>query len=264
MVREMFFTGTPDRYSILARIAMALPRARTLFHFTRELDALKKILLHGFWPRFCREEYEWLVGSPFSVLFPMVCFCDIPLSRTHDHTRFYGSFGLGMTKEWGKRNGLNPVAYVRDGSSFWTGFRELYQLQLSAQSDSLSQALTRLLAFAKPFEGSVRDRTTGAPTPREFYQECEWRYVLNSADAPAVKTDDAANDRLTTQGNRQSQKHMLMFDSKDIRYLLVDSENSKGLLVAFLTNEPAIPFSPQERTQLTTRIVVWSSLQEDI
>lgn len=46
------------------------------------------------------------------VAFPMVCFCDIPLSRIDEHIGFYGKFGIGMTRKWAEQNGLNPVLYA--------------------------------------------------------------------------------------------------------------------------------------------------------
>lgn len=46
------------------------------------------------------------------VAFPMVCFCDIPLSRIDEHIGFYGRFGIGMTRKWAEQNGLNPVLYA--------------------------------------------------------------------------------------------------------------------------------------------------------
>lgn len=35
----------------------------------------------------------------------MVCFCDV-----------YGHYGIGLTKEWGIRNGVSPVLYPYDQS----------------------------------------------------------------------------------------------------------------------------------------------------
>jgi len=47
---------------------------------------------------------------------PMVCFCDIPLSQLVSHIDTYGKYGLGMSKEWGIKKGLNPVIYFNKNS----------------------------------------------------------------------------------------------------------------------------------------------------
>ncbi len=91
------------------------PRSDNLFHFTKSIDILESILKNGFYARYCLEDIRWLNSNEDKfIAFPMVCFCDIPLSRATEHTEFYGSYGLGLTKDWGIRNNLNPVVYGTD------------------------------------------------------------------------------------------------------------------------------------------------------
>ena len=86
------------------------PKSDNLFHFTKSIDFLKGILLNGFLPRYCLEDTSYLTIEYIG--YPMICFCDIPISRIGDHTAFYGNYGLGMTKEWGLRNNLAPLLYT--------------------------------------------------------------------------------------------------------------------------------------------------------
>ena len=89
------------------------PKSHTLFHFTDKIETLKLILMNGFWPRFCLEDVSWLKYPDFDfIAYPMVCFCDIPLSRVNEHVSFYGEYGLGLTKDWAVRNGITPVQYI--------------------------------------------------------------------------------------------------------------------------------------------------------
>jgi hypothetical protein len=46
----------------------------------------------------------------------MVSFCDDPLSLAKDQIESYGSYAIGMTKEWGILNNLNPVVYIEKNS----------------------------------------------------------------------------------------------------------------------------------------------------
>jgi hypothetical protein len=75
------------------------PKSHTLFHFTKNVEFVKNILLDGFWPRYCLEDLSWYVFDVGYVAFPMVCFCDIPLSRINEHVGFYGEYGIGVTKK---------------------------------------------------------------------------------------------------------------------------------------------------------------------
>ena len=123
---------------------MATIKSNSLFHFTPKEEYLLDILENGFWPRYCFEDIEWLIPKDLknelekqeednfletltkeliksnisSIAYPMSCFCDIPLSKITAHTDFYGSFGLGMTKEWGIRKRLNPIFTYQITASF--------------------------------------------------------------------------------------------------------------------------------------------------
>ena len=70
------------------------PKSHTLFHFTKSRDTLKLVLKNGFWPRYCLEDIQWIGEDRFPYIsIPIVCFCDIPLSRIQEHVGCYGEFG---------------------------------------------------------------------------------------------------------------------------------------------------------------------------
>jgi uncharacterized protein YqgV (UPF0045/DUF77 family) len=87
----------------------------TLFHFTTSLKNLKNILSKKFHITYCREKYT-LNNETHDYYFPMVSFCDIPLALAKDQIDKYGSYAIGMTKEWGIKNKLNPVVYIEKDS----------------------------------------------------------------------------------------------------------------------------------------------------
>ncbi len=87
----------------------------TLYHFTTSLKKLQSILSKKFRLTYCHEKYI-LDYETHDSFYPMVSFCDIPLSLAKDQIERYGSYAIGMTKEWGIKNNLNPVVYIEKDS----------------------------------------------------------------------------------------------------------------------------------------------------
>jgi hypothetical protein len=73
---------------------MSIINPSTLFHFTRRKSVLKAIVKTGLKYSYCFEEISRNVG--YAV--PMICFCDIPLLRTINHRKRYGSYMVGIDK----------------------------------------------------------------------------------------------------------------------------------------------------------------------
>lgn len=96
--------------------------ASTLIHFTNTKEKLMKILEEDFRIYNCKEEIVLDVKKGGYVA-PMVSFCDIPLSEVKSHISKYGTYGLGMTKAWGTKRGLNPVLYIAKGSTLAKSYR---------------------------------------------------------------------------------------------------------------------------------------------
>jgi hypothetical protein len=94
----------------------------TLFHFT-SWNNLISILAKGFQPKFSLERFCFQKGKSSEIAVPMVSFCDIPLSQIVFHVKRYGSYGLGLSKEWGIAKGLNPVLYLKENSSLSVNVR---------------------------------------------------------------------------------------------------------------------------------------------
>lgn len=91
--------------------------ANTLFHFTSNRQSLLNILSNGFYSRYSLENFESLIDDTAEIVFPMVCFCDIPLSQVKRHTNTYGKYAIGLTKQWGMENKINPVIYTYPNST---------------------------------------------------------------------------------------------------------------------------------------------------
>lgn len=90
--------------------------ANTLFHFTPTLSNLKNILENGIKIGFSLENYDSLLSKNKEIGLPMICFCDIPLSRVKEHVKKYGGYAIGLQKSWGMQNKLTPVIYSHENS----------------------------------------------------------------------------------------------------------------------------------------------------
>ena len=86
---------------------MVTINSSSLFHFTSKKDVLKKILSTGY--SFCFESF----GKNQGMAVPMICFCDIPITRSPKHRSKFGNYAIGLNKEQIMfHHNLNPVHYV--------------------------------------------------------------------------------------------------------------------------------------------------------
>src|SRR5215467_12077450 len=108
--------------------------ANSLFHFTPTLINLTSILKNYFYPRYCLESWtvifetsqDLLLDRTLEFAFPMTCFCDIPLSQITNHSNIYGKYAIGLTKDWGMKNKINPVLYAYKDSMTTTLLEKIY------------------------------------------------------------------------------------------------------------------------------------------
>jgi Putative abortive phage resistance protein AbiGi, antitoxin len=94
----------------------------SLFHFTDKLDTVLSIIENGFRYNLLEEEvpFSGFPGGFFSIpglikyinTCTAICFCDIPLPAIKNHREQYGSYLLGLKKEWGIKNGVTPIRYI--------------------------------------------------------------------------------------------------------------------------------------------------------
>lgn len=244
-----------------------MPRSRTIFHFTKSRETLKLILSSGFWPRYCSEDTRWIgqADAP-TVAFPMVCFCDIPLSRISDHVKFYGHFGLGMTREWATANSLNPILYVAGENPVSTELKALnaHANKLSKEDKIAAKASIRYLyAHIKPSRGIMT--VDGAPIEKDFYLESEWRHVpKNKNVTPFLLTNKFTDiDKLAIENQKTYQYCRLKFTPKDIKYIFVRSDADIPDLINFIQGE-LDNFPHADTKVLMSRVTSLESIQSDV
>lgn len=277
---------------------MATIKSNSLFHFTPKEEYLLDILENGFWPRYCFEDIEWLIPKDLknelekqeednfletltkeliksnisSIAYPMSCFCDIPLSKITAHTDFYGSFGLGMTKEWGIRKRLNPIFYLSDNSII-PNLIQSFLLKTapidfwkSIQSEKTNQnTIIQLMKFLKPLSGKMK--VNGKEVTKNFDEECEWRYAPASDENnlfPNFLPNFLANNNEELQDSNIVTKKVasLNFEPSDIKYIFVPEDSNIPTIInkinTIFTNYPE-----HERLLLLSKVISLDTIRKD-
>lgn len=239
------------------------PKSDTLFHFTKSLEHLKSILANGFYPRYCLEDTSMLDVD--YVAYPMICFCDIPISRLSDHTSFYGDYGIGITKEWGARNLLHPVSYVTAGGPIVELANFLATVDIKAKTkaqrevdDELVLHFNRLIPLLKPLTGKML--IGGKAVEKDFYQENEWRFLPEDF---RMAFGEANFAKQRAELNLEVQKFVQKFMPSDIRYIFVKSDSELPIIFDFIQNNLGA-FPLNEIKILSTRITSLETLSRDL
>jgi hypothetical protein len=244
--------------------------SNTLFHFTRDLRTLKSIFSFNFFPKLSLEDLSDITTVRKRVAFPMVCFCDIPLSQISEHVSKYGNYAIGLSKLWGILNELSPILYVHDNSSTAGAFRGIhnYFTQTSNRDAHLQESVIdffHILPFIKPYETTVDNRVV------RFYDEREWRFVPDLSlliqkgidNYFFVSEDDFLNDRLRSEINQKLESCPLVFTPDDIKYIIVSNEQERVAIYDHIVHTKRENFTYVSLQKLTTRILTIDQIRED-
>ncbi len=118
-------------------------RTSSLFHYPKKLNTLKKILAQGFKPNYCKENFSISDTQNLIVGIPMVSFCDIPLTRISNFKYRYNEYAIGLSKEWGLRNGINPVLYATPNSFLFNSLQKVNEMRIQKEDILNKQMSTR-------------------------------------------------------------------------------------------------------------------------
>lgn len=253
-----------------------------LFHFTKEQINLFDILDSNFKVSYAREKVEGLeTKREFAV--PMVSFCDLKLSELKVHMGNYGNFGIGLTKKWANRNGLNPVMYINKYCPFTDNFNNslnsVYKKIGSHTEGSIFQGISDnnikifdAYRYIKNYEGTLtRDGETTENF--RFADEREWRYVppiTEEGIPPFVAKSNIDSPTKKDKYNTIAQGVRLNFEPNDIKYLIVESDNDINDLISHLRNEKLNStslnshFTPDIIDRLSSRILTAEQIHSDM
>lgn len=250
--------------------------SNALIHFTNSKHKLKSIFEQNFRLGYCKEA-PVLGGAGTACHVPMVSFCDIPLSQVKGHISKYGNYGIGLTRDWGIRNRLNPVLYLEPQSLLSESYRiaanyflgqAALEKERVARSDQYSRAvvaLGELLSYTKNFQGTLRRRDGTVIENYRFADEREWRYVLPSIGGitPIMSEERFDSPEGQAQVRQIIESQRLVFHPNDIKYVIIKDESEIHEFVAHLREAKRPRYTPAEIDLLTTRILTAEQIWQD-
>ena len=237
----------------------------SLIHLTNSRAALDGILSDNFRVKYCRERIRWGMKS-MTLYVPMVSFCDIPLSQIKDHLSRYGSYGIGLTREWAVKKGLNPVLYVQRRSNLAQSYESaiLHYEQDGAEDDGAIAAFNRIsdiARYTKNYE-ELLERKGESYGMYRFSDEREWRYVPEIDSSCEMYYSEKDFDEETRIAASESVKdYRLDFDADDIRYIIIESEGEIPSFVDSLRDLRR--FSSREVQRITARVLTAEQIKTD-
>ena len=242
--------------------------SNSIIHFTKTKEALMGILADNFKIKYCKEVIK-LDESTIDIQVPMVSFCDIPLSQIKEHIRKYGNYGIGLSREWAVRNGLNPVLYVEPQSHLARNLRGSFVYFLDDEkikNDEDKKARKQLFdtfRYMKNYQGKLV-RMEEERDEYRFSDEREWRYVPSiSLKFPMLLVSSATSDTIKDAGEK-IESARLKFEPKDIRYIIINNDDEIAEFILYLQSAKGANYSLHDVQKLTTRIMTAEQIKSDI
>jgi len=187
-----------------------------------------------------------------------------------NHIGTYGKYGLGMTKEWGIRNGLNPVIYFNRNSKLASNLRDTL-IQLVGSKSPTTKVLAEIIMYLKPYEGILYRGGRVIKENVRFYDEHEWRYVparrvmeKNTLELaipeelyrePEELAD--ANEKLERDETR------LSFNADDIKYIIIGKEREINQMIRKLRVIKGSRYDRDTIDRLASRIITVKQIEND-
>ncbi|MED4046168.1 abortive infection system antitoxin AbiGi family protein [Priestia aryabhattai] len=249
--------------------------ANVLFKCMKRLDYLKSTLkMKAIVPRYYEEKINYLnIKEIDKIAFPMSCFCDIHLNKLIDHMGNYGDFAIGMNKDWGITQGIQPIHYINEYSALRKDFSSIFNHAKNATDDqrndfsTYNNYLLMDLLFMKPLEGEMM--TDKGYETRNFHDEREWRFVPNinevDTELPLVIEQQQMNEKsygAYSDGIQTRPDLWLKFELSAIKYIIVTDKSSKMELINFLRDND-VAENEEEFFDLVSKIMVFNDLKED-
>jgi hypothetical protein len=238
----------------------------SVFHFTSTANAIIGILRNCFYPHYSLESLS--VGiKTIEYAYPMVCFCDIPLSQIESHINKYGEYGIGMSREWAVQQGLNPVLYCEASSVITKEVFSLLKENRSLPKDiapKYNTSLINILRYLKPHKGKLYKQGSDL-NDIIFYDEREWRFMPNiDSNLPILlKKEEFSNQITLAEANTKCEACPLDFQPEDIKYIIVKHDSEILSMINALNTIKGRRYDADTVKRLTSRIITSKQILED-
>ncbi|MCI9275871.1 MAG: hypothetical protein HFJ24_08180 [Clostridia bacterium] len=244
-------------------------QADTLFTFCTKLEYLKSpIKSKMISPRYCKEDIKYLnIPKLRQIAFPMKCFCDINMHKLDEHLWWYGYYGIGLTKEWGMKNGIQPIQYINPSSPLKNDFKIAFSNALKIKKHSqtkneiqMKNYLLHQLMYFKPYSGKMENRNTGKKETKCFTDECEWRYV---PDVSKIEYKQIYyNENIYNAGilndlsisMEENPNISLKFEFDDLKYIIVKTKEDFEQISKFINK---MDIKIEEKELLLSKTLIW-------
>jgi hypothetical protein len=239
----------------------------SIIHYTDTFTKIKSILKEGFAIKYCIESLYLDEDKGSAAAHPMISFCDIPLSNSYKHFDAYGNYGIGLTKDWAKKNGVNPVLYMNGDSRI---SKILYQLIVERRDkhSNLNKEqkanIILIKGFAKNYSGPLKRKKINTPDYR-FYDEREWRLVPESIEinneplSVSMKFYEADKKKY----NNAISKVRFKFEPNDISYIIVNKTSEIPQIINLLRDIYKTKCNAQELDILFSKICSTEQILND-
>lgn len=200
--------------------------SNVLWHQTDYNGLIGIIREQGFFYAYSKEDFTAFYGRKIG--FPMISLCDLPLSQFDDYIDKYGGYCIGLSHEWGVKNGFTPVWYNFYGTSGSL-------LEFLSKNENLSEeSLYYLLSSIKPYEATLFRKKKSYEKYR-FYDEREIRCVPTVEQLKnnklQIKLSSAEYDAFKEIRKKLGKKPYLeeldkiKFKYSDIKFIIVKEEH---------------------------------------
>jgi hypothetical protein len=243
------------------------------------LEYLTDIFRRGFQPRYCLEDIRLNDSRSIRGMntgIPMTCFCDISLSQISNHIKTYGNYGIGMKKEWGIENRLNPIIYLNQDSFVaeplsiiaesglkLNGFKDM---EARLIGNDIINSWTFLLMFSKPYSGDFIHHGKTHKNVK-FYNEREWRFIpteeRKAAPYGTLDKEKMKDSKELEIANKKLENYQLHFTPNDVKYIFVKEENEIHTMVDRLRSIKSPIYDNKTIDILTSKILTTEQIFED-
>lgn len=212
----------------------------SIIHYTDSFEKLTSIIKDGFKIKYCTETLLTKTNNSSTSAHPMISFCDIPLSDSHRHFGLYGFYGIGLSKNWAKQMGINPVLYIEEqsniGESIKNAFNAFKTIE-GANAEDVKEMIIQTKCFTKNYCGPLK-RGDINTKDYKFYDEREWRFVPTRKDiGNKSRSIGLAKFKADKEKyNNDLSSFLFKFSIQDISYIIVKKTEEIPEVIEFLRN----------------------------